>query len=221
MTPQEMYKEFDLFYNNLMSNQAPGLTPYEIAVYLTKAQSMITDELYEQYENSERVRKNLAELVVSSKLYPQNVSYIGIDSNSKFFLLPDDLRFVVYESLGMSSSADSCVRNSEIHIQPVMHDEYTSIHNNPYRFNIRRALRLDVSIDGSKYAEIVSKDSRVNYYMIRYIKNPTPIFMEGCSATDSIDGVYYTGATSGEMNPILHRTIVEAAAKLAYQDYKV
>ena len=221
MTPQEMCKEFNLYFNNLMSNQAPGLLPYEISVYMTKAQYIIEDELYKSYENSESIRKNLSSLVVSTSIAPSSVTYEKIDDNSKFFALPSDLRYIVYESVLMNGYADKCVKNQKIHVQPVLHDEYDSIHENPYRFNIRRALRLDVSIGGNKYSEIVAKDNNIASYMIRYIKTPRPIFMDGCASTDSIEGVLYTGPDAGEMNPSLHRNIVEAAAKLAYQDYKV
>ncbi len=41
MTIQEFSNEFDVLYNNIMSNQAPGLDEYEKSVFLTKAQSEI------------------------------------------------------------------------------------------------------------------------------------------------------------------------------------
>ena len=41
MTNQEFSNEFDVLYNNIMSNQAPGLDEYEKSIFLTKAQSEI------------------------------------------------------------------------------------------------------------------------------------------------------------------------------------
>ena len=38
---EEWLQRFDLLYNNITSNQAPGLNPYEICVFLTKAQDEI------------------------------------------------------------------------------------------------------------------------------------------------------------------------------------
>ena len=38
MTNQEVSNEFDILYNNVTSNQAPGLDEYEKSVFLTKAQ---------------------------------------------------------------------------------------------------------------------------------------------------------------------------------------
>lgn len=37
MSTQEFSNEFDVLYNNIMSNAAPGLDGYEKSVFLTKA----------------------------------------------------------------------------------------------------------------------------------------------------------------------------------------
>lgn len=37
MTPDEFSNEFDILYNNIMSNKAPGLNVYEKSVFLTIA----------------------------------------------------------------------------------------------------------------------------------------------------------------------------------------
>ena len=47
MTTAEFSNEFDVLYNNIMSNQAPGLNEYEKSVFLTKAQN----ELVKNYFN--------------------------------------------------------------------------------------------------------------------------------------------------------------------------
>ena len=41
MTNEEFNNEFDVLYNNITSNQAPGLDEYEKSVFLTKAQDDI------------------------------------------------------------------------------------------------------------------------------------------------------------------------------------
>ena len=38
MTTQEFSNEFDILYNNIMSNSAPGLNEYEKSIFLTQAQ---------------------------------------------------------------------------------------------------------------------------------------------------------------------------------------
>lgn len=47
MTNKEFSNEFDVLYNNITSNQAPGLDEYEKSVFLTKAQ----DEIIKAYFN--------------------------------------------------------------------------------------------------------------------------------------------------------------------------
>ena len=46
MTNKEFSYEFDILYNNIMSNQAPGLDDYEKSVFLTKAQEEIIINYY-------------------------------------------------------------------------------------------------------------------------------------------------------------------------------
>ena len=45
-TSEEWSIEFDLLYNNISSNQAPGLTEYEKSVFLTQAQEALILDLY-------------------------------------------------------------------------------------------------------------------------------------------------------------------------------
>ena len=46
MTLQEFSDEFDVLYNNISSNQAPGLNEYEKSVFLTKAQNEIVKNYF-------------------------------------------------------------------------------------------------------------------------------------------------------------------------------
>lgn len=221
MNTTEFYNEFNLVYNNLASNQAPGLDKYEISVYLTKAQNMLIDSLYKDFEKSEEARKKLSSIVITAKLQDSMVS--GDDhlyGGSKMYNLHNyDIRYVVNEKIKMSSNASMCIKEKFVDVQPVLHDEVDRIMRNPFRFNLRRALRLDVSVDGDRYHEIISKDNHIDYYQIRYIKNPHPIILEELASQGlSIDG--FNDASSGELDYTLHRQIVEIAAKLAYADYK-
>lgn len=221
MNLDQFYSEFNLAYNNLASNQAAGLTPYEISVYLTKAQNTLVDSIYEQFENSEEARRKLAVLVVTLKL-----SQLTINSNNFIypeytvaFNTPADLRYIVNEQLKMSDKAGRCVRDKYIDVVPVSHDEVDRMINNPFKFNNRKAFRLDTSLNDSVYIEILTKDTNVSYYQIRYIKNPKPIILEDLVGTDEIDGM--TTAQDCLLPESLHRQIIEIAAKMAYQDYKI
>ena len=46
MTNDEFSSQFDIYYNNVTSNAAPGLNEYEKSVFLTRASEDIVIELY-------------------------------------------------------------------------------------------------------------------------------------------------------------------------------
>lgn len=55
MSNPEFINEFDLLYNNITSNQAPGLDNYEKSVFLTKAQLDIIKGYFSPYGNKSTV----------------------------------------------------------------------------------------------------------------------------------------------------------------------
>ena len=231
MDYKEFKTEFNLAYNNISSNQAPGLDDVEISMYLSKAQVALVDALYAEFEKSEETRRKLAPLVETKKIDP--LASINPDN----FLYPEyttayqsndlkNVRYIINEQVIMSSEADSCIAKKHLKVQPVLHDELDTIVKNPFRFNIRRALRLDTSLNNSNYIEILTKDNHIDYYQIRYVKNPKPIFIYSSSDyDDTIDGqtaptTLQAGVDLGSLPKETHRQIVEIAAKLAYADYK-
>ena len=82
MTCEEFSREFDILYNNITSNQAPGLNEYEKSVFLTQAQESIILEMYsEKFESTEDVTSYLNALVKKSVI---DLDTIGLD-----ILLPE------------------------------------------------------------------------------------------------------------------------------------
>ena len=111
-------------------------------------------------------------------------------------------------------------------VQPILHDEIDTIIDNPFKFNIRRALRLDTASNNVPYVEILTKDKEhIEYYQIRYVKTPSPIFIyNNTQYSDTIDGqeapITLVDYEPASLPSTTHRQIVEIAAKLAYADYK-
>ena len=67
-TCEEWSLEFDLLYQNITSNQAPGLNEYEKSVFLTRAQEAVVTMLYNRtlsrsFEETEEITRYLASLV--------------------------------------------------------------------------------------------------------------------------------------------------------------
>ena len=72
MTLEEFSLEFDILYNNITSNQAPGLSELEKSIFLTLAQEAIVKQYYkgnleQSFENTEEVTEYLNTLVSQKK----------------------------------------------------------------------------------------------------------------------------------------------------------
>lgn len=76
MTNPEFSNEFDVLYNSITSNQAPGLDEYEKSVFLTKAQDEIvksyfnpkSNKVQEGFDGSERRQIDFS-MIMRSKVY--------------------------------------------------------------------------------------------------------------------------------------------------------
>lgn len=151
MTTQEFSNEFDVLYNNIMSNQAPGLDEYEKSIFLTKAQ----EELVRDYFNSRNVKNAQGfddnqkrqydfSTLLSSITLPDfidtyralSVLDLGIyttifDSRAKIYIAPSDLFLVINESI-----EDSAKRRYSV--LPISYDEYNRLMLKPYGFPLKR-----------------------------------------------------------------------------------
>lgn len=227
---KEIYNTFQLFYDNLNSHQAPGLDTYEISKYLTDAQNDLIRSMYEQFEQSEDARKMLVPLVntyIGKEFVSDNTKKIS--KESKYFALPSDVLYVLYETVKYNTTEDidKCLRGISCDVFPVSHDEFHNTYRNPFKYNTHRALRLDVNIDNIKMAEIISKVCCKEYYM-RYIRCPKPIILETIDTTKDENGnIIIDDNINGEvtehepeLDRIYDNIIVQAASNKAYQHYK-
>lgn len=229
MTVQEFSDGFDTLVDSYKRFKAldhkeeldsVDFNEYEKSFFLTKAQEEIIISAYtgknnigDTFEGTEELRRYLAELVKESSLEPittSNGSPLGMESNSKFFTLPEDLWYITYESVTISS--DDCHNGSVQDVLPVTQDEYHKIKRNPFRgANYRRALRLDLS-EGN--IEIISKYTVTKYY-VRYIEKPSPIILIDLPDDLSIYNINVT--TPCKLHEALHHKILERAVALGIQ----
>lgn len=226
MTNQEFSNQFQVLVNSYrrfrdFDNKEPLDTlefdEYEKSLYLTKAQEELVISLYngknvagDSFEQTEEVRRYLATLIKSVEISPiQNTSGIlGIDSNSKFFTLPNDLWFITYESVNISDG--NCEGHTSLDVYPARQDEYAKLRKNPFRgANSRRALRFDLSDDN---IEIVSKYTVTKYY-VRYMRKLNPIILETMPNGITIGNTSIE--TSCELPETLHQKILERAVLTA------
>ena len=226
MTTEEFSNEFDILvdsyrrfkdFDNKEELDSLDFNEFEKSVFLTKAQEEIVSEFYngknpfkDSFEKTEEVRRFLSQLVRTYTTSDKEDDYTGLSQKSIFFKLPDDLWFITYESVTITDSRLRCMDNTDILVVPITQDDYFRVSKNPFRNpNNRRALRLDIE---NNIVEIIS-EYNVSKYLIRYVSKPEPIILLDLPDELSINGI--SVKTECELNPVIHRAILERAVKLA------
>ena len=218
MTLQEFDLEFDALYNNISSNQAPGLNAYEKSIFLTQAQEALVVGIYNgsmggPFEGNEEAIAYLAPLV-DQKIFTEfeeegDKSFGG---SSKFVSLPEEVWFKTGETAVIQDDTLVCgdTRQRTVDVVPVTQDDWYRTINSPFRTsNERRVLRMDPA---GNTVELYSKYPIIKY-IVRYLRKPKPIILENLTDGLTINGEF--GPSECELNPVLHRPILKAAVELA------
>lgn len=215
MTTQEFSNEFDVLYNNIMSNAAPGLNEYEKSVFLTHAQQEFVISMYsgknqfrESFEASEEMRSYLESLIVLSEL--NTTSGTTMEDGNVLISLPSDVLFIIYES------AES--QTTSYNVKVITFDEYTKLKANPFKGPLsNRALRVT---SGPALLEVVPpKNVTIISYKIKYLKNPTPIILTSLTEMGANIKGSDVEATCA-LHESTHLPILKLAVQLAAQAYK-
>lgn len=224
MTTEEFSNEFDTLLNSYSNIEPFGkasntieIDEYEKSVFLTNAQEEIVIDLYngknpfrDSFEKTEEIRRYLSDLIRTYTTSTKEEGYTGLSKKSIFFKLPNDLWFITYESVDLKDNKLGCIEGKGILVTPVTQDEYHRIKRNPFRgANERRVLRLDLN---ERIVEIVSEYT-IDTYLVRYLARPRPIILSKLPDNLSINGV--SDKTECELNPVIHRAILERAVSLA------
>lgn len=225
MTTTEFSNEFDILYESISSNGAPPLDAYEKSVLLTQAQEILVKNWYsnkfnvarEGVDETEKRRRDLSELYKQHiSTNPVTNSTQAINEYSKFFVINDDVMFIIQEKVKISST-DVCFNNTIIDVVPVTHDDYNYLIRNPFKKpNYNTAWRMEHSkLSTNRVVEIIPDSTYVPIeYHYRYIKKPNPIIVSGLSGL-SIDGVSIQ--TECELSESSHREILHMAVELALE----
>lgn len=224
MTNPEFSSAFDLYFNNITSNQAPGLDEYEKSEFLTAAQEQLVRGAYNgsltgvPFEVTEEVRRSLSNLVDTKVLTPikSDLPTSLKDASSYIAQLDfDKVLFIVYEEATLADNSLGCASNNIASVVPTTHDAFKKTVRNPFRGpNEDRVLRLDVQQE-SNNIELISK-YKIGSYLVRYIRKPRPIILEDLVGI-SIDG--QTEASECELPTQVHRYILDLAVKIAKQTW--
>lgn len=231
MTTEEFSDAFDTLVNSAANVDNFGsidstlkFDEYEKSYFLTKAQEEVVRELYtgknrfgESFEKTEELRRLLNNLIVTHKQPLSEENYNNLALTDKSYLIPifDDVMYIIYEAVRLKDDSLGCYSGTVVNVQPITHDEYNKIKDNPFRGPTRyKALRLDTNDNQpTNCVEIISKYS-CDEYIVRYLKKLNPIILVDLGDSNvSIDGK--TEKKDCELNSILHEYILERAVDMA------
>lgn len=228
MTIQEFSNEFDVLYNNIMSNQAPGLDEYEKSVFLTKAQSEIIKNYFnpkgnkyqEGFDGSQKRQVDFSKLMktyASSGTTPTPTSFFGNVTGAYKITWPDDVFVVVNEVVDVTKKDES--GKYRLQVIPIKYDEYLRVSSKPYKQPLKnQAWRI---INGENDINLIVghlNNVSPNGYHIRYVKHPKPIILESLDGSGlSINNE--TNEMGCELDPEIHPEILQRAVELARAAY--
>ena len=229
MTTQEFSNEFDVLYNNIMSNQAPGLDEYEKSVFLTKAQLEILKNYFnpkgnkygQGFDENAKRQIDFSTLITVAKpsQYTPTGDYVKFDDRSQLYKMPPNILLMLNET-GINT-VDGV--NRLISIIPMNYEEYARLMSKPWKQPLKnQGWRLFQSTDGVDFiSEVVIKyNSSLTDYKIRYVKRPKPIILANLAdeySNVSIEGI--STITECELDPIIHPEILQRAVELAKSAY--
>ena len=223
MNVNEFSNEFDVLYNNIMSNAAPGLNEYEKSVFLTKAQEEIVKNYFnpkgnkyqEGFDGSAKRQIDFSGLISVADATTTTLSPT-FDVRAKVYKLPEDLFLIINESL----TTDTGIKQ----VIAIRYDEYTRLMSKPYKEPLKfQAWRLVTKGEGSSIvqSEVISHSGEtITKYTIRYVRRPKPIILCGLNSDYgdvSINGM--STVSECELNPLIHEEILQRAVELAKAAY--
>lgn len=218
----EFSNEFDVLYNNIMSNAAPGLNEYEKSVFLTKAQEEIVKNHFnpngnkyrEGLDDSPKRQIDFSELIKVAEGTIKDSPSTTFDKRAKVYDLPEDVFIVINESVETDKGPKQ--------ILPISYTEYTRLMSKPYKEPVKyQAWRLiTTSVNNITVELIVNSNETISEYKVRYIRRPAPIITADLSSdygNVSINGK--SNISECELNPIIHQEILQRAVELAKSAY--
>lgn len=218
MNHVEFSNQFDVLYNNIMSNAAPGINEYEKSVLLTKAQDEILKNYFnpqgnkyrEGFDDSAKRQIDFSGLISVAECTLLNGA--GFDPRAKIYRMPEDVFLIINEIL----TTDTGVKQ----VVPISFDEYSRLMSKPYKEPLKyKAWRLvtEGSDSDNVVVEIIPHSGEtVSKYTVRYVRRPKPIVLVDLASEYgdvSINGV--STISECELNPLIHEEILQRAVELA------
>lgn len=226
---QEWSDRFDTLYNNITSNQSPGLDIYEKSVFLTKAQDDIIrayfnpkeNKVGEGFDDSEKRQVDFSKLIVTTNVNSiSDTAKLDTHTNSRSIDLTKTVSknpiFLILNEIVTITRNTNTVTCSVI---PLKYSDYTRMLTKPNKRPPQYQVWRLMTNTGFNFDLIppLAKDS-ISKYLIRYIKRPNPIVLSDLDTGLSINGA--TKSTECELDESLHEEILQRAVELAKATYQ-
>lgn len=227
MTTTEFEYQFDVLYNNVMSNAVPELNAYEKSVYLTKAQLEVLknhlapagNRYGEGIDDSGKRHVDFSTLI-STYTYPDgSVTNAGQDiSGENQIPFPEDAVSILDENVILAGKGDNEVLNRYRVVLPLSSEEFQRLRSKPFNEPLKRQV-WRILYEG-KSILIFNTFDRNHFtgfiYGMRYIRMPQPIILE------DLEGVTIGGkseVSECELPEELHDEVLQRAVELAKAAY--
>ena len=225
-----MLSTLDVLYNNLTSNQAPGLNIYEWSLLCTRAENEIVKNYFnpkgnryqEGFDNSPKRQADFSILICSKPLYEEGVllNTAKLDTRSHVFTIPNEVFLILNEEVREYKQYSGSLQYGKVYtVIPLAYDEYSRLMQKPYKWPLKNQF-WRLTSNGN--AELIGKSTEGNEleYLIRYVRRPKPIILGDLSEIDSslkIEGESepLLGEQACELPEHMHMEIVQRAVELA------
>ena len=201
---------FNLQYNNVFSNQAPGLVDYEISMYLTMAHIEIIDEYSASLDLFEKNRSLLTAYIVQENISgtiattkDRGIDYQTFEFTENYWKILKEYAITNSNALG-------------IPIKPITYDGFNTMSVNPFKKpNGLKGWRLDINSDGDAARDVkilfkkIGDTDYIKEYDVVYLVTPKSFDLESDVIPNSLDN-----------NPFLCEKIINRACELSVRDYR-
>lgn len=201
----ELWQKFNILWNNIVSDKAPGLEKYEVSVFLTQAQEALVKDYFsnrsnalaEGFDDSIRRQSDFRTLLSTKALSLVNsasdsTTDFNTRSTTRHYEYPSDAFLVLNEEVKVTTNNVGKYYT----VVPISYDEYARLMMRPYKYPpkgmVWRLLTHTGTASGRSYQVIdlignIPTTSAVDYRM-RYVKRPSPIILEDLPTGLTIGG---------------------------------
>lgn len=240
MDYNEFNEGFDTLYNNITSNQAPGLNIHEKSQFLTKAEYEIVQNRFNPASKGNTTGQGFDDTAIRQADFSSLMSttvgtaetgsgIVKSHNKGKLYNFPEDTFIIVNETLRITTTAGT----KDLQVVPLRYDDYTRLMSKPFKRPVSgQAWRIiGHGTSDEKIVELIAApeydttaSSNIEY-IVRYIRKPKPIII------GDLDGLTIEGYEFGdpaeestqhphliegcELDSSVHQAILQRAVELA------